>query len=146
MKRPQPFPWRPRNPGKYKGNPNNIIARSSWEVKFMVWLDNNNDVLEWQSEEIIIPYISPKDNRIHRYFPDFYAKIKNTSGITKTYVIEIKPKAQTKEPVNPGRITKRFIQEVVTWGVNKSKWEAATSYCLDRGMEFLILTEEHLKI
>ena len=64
--------FKPSYPGKYKGDPTNIIYRSLWERKFMVWCDRNINVEEWGSEEIIIPYISPVDGRVHRYFPDFY--------------------------------------------------------------------------
>jgi hypothetical protein len=59
-------------------------------------------------------------------------------------LLEVKPKIQTKPPDVQKRKTKRYINEVVTWGVNQSKWKAAEEYCLDRGWEFKILTEEHL--
>ena len=61
----------PLNPKKYKGNPSQVVYRSLWERKLMVYCDKNEKVLEWGSEEIIIPYMSPKDGRLHRYFPDF---------------------------------------------------------------------------
>ena len=134
----------PTKPRKYKGDYNNIIYRSMWERRFMVYCDNNSAVLEWGSEEIIIPYRSPLDGRMHRYFPDFYAKIKQSDGTVKKFIIEVKPKKQCKPPDIPKRKTKYFIAEVRTWGVNKAKWEAAIEYCNDRGMEFKILTEDHL--
>jgi len=110
----------------------------------MVYCDNNSAVLEWGSEEIIIPYISPLDGKRHRYFPDFYAKIKQADGTVKKFIIEVKPKKQCKPPDIPKKKTKYFIAEVRTWGVNKAKWEAAIEYCNDHGMEFKILTEDHL--
>ena len=87
--------YRPSFPKKYKGNPNNIICRSSWERKFCAWCDLNENIVEWASEEFCIPYLSPLDGRVHRYFPDFLIKVKEKNGSTKTYVVEVKPKKQT---------------------------------------------------
>ena len=134
----------PSKPKKYKGDSSNIIYRSLWERKFMVYCDRNDNILEWGSEEIIIPYRSPLDGRVHRYFPDFYVKVKQSDGSVKKMLIEVKPKAQCSPPKTPKRKTPRFVQEVRTWGVNKAKWEAAIEYCNDRQMEFKILTEDHL--
>ena len=101
--------YKPMNPKKYKGDPTQVIYRSLWERKLMVYCDKNTSVIEWGSEEIIIPYRSPKDGRIHRYFPDFYMKVKQRDGTNKKFVIEVKPKAQCKEPVkNPKRRTKKW--------------------------------------
>ena len=110
----------------------------------MVYCDNNPAILEWGSEEVIIPYISPLDGRRHRYFPDFYIKVRQADGSTKKIIIEVKPKKQCGPPPIPKKKTKRFINEVRTWGVNKAKWEAAIEWCNDRGMEFKILTEDHV--
>ena len=87
------------------GDPKNIIYRSSWECKVMYWLDKNPDVVSWGSEELIIPYKSPLDNRIHRYFPDFVVKVRNKDGNLKTTLIEVKPKKQTIEPEKKKRVT-----------------------------------------
>jgi hypothetical protein len=136
--------FRPKNPQKYVGDSNNIIYRSSWECKVMNWLDQNPAIISWASEELIVPYISPVDNRYHRYFPDFLVKLKNREGQLKTLMIEVKPKKQTVAPEPKKRQTKQYINEVVTWGVNQAKWKAAEEYCLDRGWEFKIMTEQHL--
>ena len=120
--------FKPKNPGKYKGNPTNIIYRSSWELKLMSYLDTHQDVIQWSSEEFCIPYRSPVDNRIHRYFPDFYVKKKNKDGKIEVVVIEVKPLAQTKEPKKPSKVTKRYIKEVYTWGINSAKWKAAKEF------------------
>lgn len=136
--------FRPKNPQKYVGDHKNIIYRSSWECRVMHWLDQNPSIISWASEEIIIPYISPVDNRYHRYFPDFVVKVRTQTGQLKTMVLEVKPKKQTKEPEVQKRKTKKYISEVVTWGVNQAKWKAANEYCLDRGWEFKIITEDHL--
>jgi len=112
----------------------------------MVQLDENPNVLEWSSEELIIPYISPVDGKRHRYFPDFIVKIKDKNGVIKTMVLEVKPKKQTREPERGKRVTKQYITEVATWGVNQAKWKAAIEYCQDNGWEFKLITEEHLGI
>ena len=138
--------YNPVNPKKYKGNPQNIIYRSLWERKFMVYCDTNDKVLEWGSEEIIIPYISPWDGKKHRYFPDFYIKVKQSSGNIKKFIIEVKPKKQTRPPKPVERKTKRWIKEVRTFGINEAKWKHATKWCKANDMEFKILTEEELGI
>lgn len=134
----------PRNPKKYIGDVNNIIYRSSWECKVMSWLDNNSNILSWGSEEFCIKYISPIDNKPHRYFPDFIVKMRTRDGTLKTMVLEVKPKKQTIQPEIRKRITKQYLNEVTTWGVNQSKWKAAEEYCLDRGWVFQLITEDHL--
>ena len=138
--------YSPKNPSKYKGDPTNIIYRSLWERKVMVYLDENPNVIEWGSEEIVIPYISPVDNRRHRYFPDFFVKARGRDGTIKVMILEVKPKAQTREPKRQSRITQRYITEVATWGVNQAKWKYAQEYCLDRGWEFKLVTEDDLNI
>jgi hypothetical protein len=134
----------PKNPKKYVGDYKNIIYRSSWEAKLMVWLDENQNIISWASEEVIVPYKSPIDGRWHRYFPDFIVKSKTKDGTVKTIMIEVKPKKQTVQPEVRKRVTKQYITEVTTWGVNQAKWKAANEYCLDRGWEFKLITEDHL--
>jgi hypothetical protein len=138
--------YKVRNVEKYIGDPTNIIYRSSWELKFLNWCDNNPSVVSFSSEEIVIPYKSPVDGKYHRYFVDFMIKIRTKDDITKTYLVEIKPKKQTMPPEQKKRITKQYITEVVTWGVNQAKWKAASEYCLDRGWEFKILSEKDLNV
>lgn len=112
----------------------------------MVYCDKNTNILEWGSEEIAIPYRSPIDNRIHRYFPDFYVKLKQTSGKIKKYIIEVKPKKQTKPPVKPQRQTKGYLREAYEYARNQAKWKAAIDYCDDRLYEFKVMTEDELGI
>ena len=138
--------YKPSYPKKYKGDPTNIIYRSLWERKFMRYCDLNENVLEWGSEEIALPYRSPIDNRVHRYFPDFYIKVKESNGQIKKYIIEIKPKKQTVEPKVQKRKTKSYIYEVYEYVKNQAKWKAAEEFCRDRMWEFKILTEEDLGI
>ena len=71
--------YKPLNPKKYRGNPSRIVYRSLWEKKYMKYCDTTPGILEWGSEEIIIPYISPIDKRPHRYYPDFYIKVREKS-------------------------------------------------------------------
>ena len=138
--------YKPKNIRKYEGNPANIKYRSLWERQVMKWLDNNPAVIGWNSEEVVIPYRSPLDNRIHRYFVDFWIKFRDKNGDIKTNLIEIKPFTQTKEPKKTTKKpTRRFIKEVATWGVNQAKWKAADDYCKDRLWEFKIITEKELK-
>lgn len=133
-----------KNPQKYIGDPTNVIYRSSWELKFLLWCDTNPNIIKFSSEEIVIPYVCPTDNKRHRYFVDFLIKVKDKTGNIKTYLIEIKPSSQTKPPDVPQRKTRRYIQEVFTWGKNEAKWKAAIEYAKDRGWEFKILTEHEL--
>lgn len=146
MSRPEPRKWRPKNPQKYKGDPTNIWARSSWEVRFFNWCDSNLAIIEWSSEELIIPYRCGTDNRIHRYFPDAVIKYVDRNGKTVTCVVEIKPDVQTRPPVVGKRRTQKYLQESLTFVKNQSKWKAARAYCADRGYEFKILTEYDLGI
>ena len=135
----------PKNPQKYKGNPSQIIYRSLWERKFMVYCDKNDKVIEWGSEEVLVPYRSPWDGKIHRYFPDFYIKIKQSSGGVKKFIIEVKPEYQCKQPnKTPKKRTRKWYKEVQTYGINQAKWKSAIDWCANRGMEFKILTEKHL--
>ena len=137
--------FKPKNPQKYKGDPNNIIYRSTWEIKVMNYLDENPNVLWWGSEELPIPYLNPVDKKKHRYFPDFIAKMRKADGTVMTYVIEVKPEKQTQPPTQK-RKTKTFLQEAITYEINKAKWYAAEEFCKDHGWQFLILTERHLGI
>lgn len=138
--------YKPSFPRKYKGDPNNIICRSSWERKFCRYCDLNEQVLEWGSEEFWIPYLSPVDNRVHRYFPDFIMKVRESSGQVKTYVIEVKPGKQTVPPKKPKRQTKSYLYECKTYAVNQAKWKAAVEFCKDHMIEFKVITEKELGI
>ena len=110
----------------------------------MKWCDGNTSVIEWGSETVIIPYLSPVDNRVHRYFVDFYIKVRNSNNVVQKYLIEIKPEKFTKPPEIPVKKTKKFIDEVYQYGINQAKWKAAFEFCQDRKMKFMILTEKDL--
>lgn len=144
--------FKPKNPLKYLGDPTNIIYRSSWELKLMAFLDAHPNVTRWGSEEIIIPYRSPIDGRIHRYYPDFYVEQITKDGRKEKILIEVKPKHQTLEPdakkkLTPkGMISKKYLSEVATYGINIAKWKAAEDYCKDHGWKFQLMTENELGI
>jgi len=136
--------FKPKHFEKYKGNPKTIVWRSKWELKLMIWLDNSPEVIEWSSEELRIPYISPKDSRIHQYFPDFWLTKKDKNGKINTFIIEVKPAKQTRPPKIQTKQTRKYLTEVVLWGVNQAKFKAATEYCNKREWKFIIITENEL--
>ena len=138
--------YKVRNYRKYKGDPTGVIYRSLWEKKFMDWCDKNRNVLEWSSEEHIIPYKDPVQKKWRRYFPDFYMKVREANGKIQSYLVEVKPKKQTECP-KPRRVkTKAYLSEVMTYATNSAKWEAAIEYCDDRGWKFKLITELELEI
>lgn len=134
----------PTFPQKYAGDPTNIIMRSSWETHFALWCDRNPNVVKWSSEETVVPYRCPTDNKVHRYFIDFKIQIKDKDGNTKTYLIEVKPAKQLVPPVFPGRKTQRYLTESTMFIKNQAKWAAARAYAADRKWEFKIITEKEL--
>ena len=138
--------FKPKHIKKYKGDPTQIIYRSLWERKFMEYCDLTENISQWQSEEFWIPYKNPLDRKIHRYFPDFYIKVKESTGAIKKYIIEIKPNRQTKPPAKPKRQTKGYLREAYEYAKNQAKWEAADEWCKDRGYEFKVFTEKELGI
>lgn len=135
----------PVNRAKYRGKVDKITYRSNWEKQYMIWLDNNQDVIAWSSETVIIPYFSHADGKKRRYFMDFWFKI--SSG--KEFFIEIKPKKETIRPVPPSKLTvsakKKFANEIYTFEVNQAKWKAASELAEKRNIIFRILTENGLK-
>jgi len=134
----------PTFPQKYKGDPTNIIFRSLWERKFMVYCDNNANVLEWNSEEIIIPYTFEGKRR--RYFPDFYMKLRESTGTIQKYLVEVKPLKQCHPPKKPKRQTPGYIRECYTYATNQTKWKRAREWCADRQWQFKVITEKELGI
>ena len=140
----------PKNPKKYVGNASNIICRSNWERVFCERCDTNDNIVTWASEEFSIPYISPLDNKRHRYYPDFLIKVKEPDGKFKKYVIEIKPRKQTVKPKmktdsrKRPRMTNSYAKELNNYAVNVAKWNAAIEFCKDNSLEFQIITEDNL--
>jgi hypothetical protein len=147
--------YTPLNKHKYKGDCNNIIYRSSYELQFMNYCDLNSGILEWSSEETIIPYISPKDGKYHRYFVDFWIKYVSNEYTTdidgnkikkiKKALIEIKPDCETRPPKETKRITETYRVKLSTFFINQAKWQAAFQYAKNNNMDFEVLTEKWLK-
>jgi len=133
----------PTNPTKYIGDPTKILCRSLWERKFCKFLDNNPNILRWSFETLKIPYLSPKDNDIHIYYPDFIIEKKTTKGLVKTSIIEIKPYKQTQEPKKK-KSKRAMLTEALTYSINTAKWKAAKEFCEKHDWEFVILTEKEL--
>lgn len=136
--------YTPKNPQKYRGDINDITYRSSWELSFCQFLDNNPNIINWSSEEIAIPYVKPTDKKVHRYFPDFWIKYKNRHGEIVQEIIEIKPSTQTKQPRRVGKNRKTQIHENVTYAINVAKWAAASEFCNNHGIKFRLMTEREL--
>tara|TARA_B100000900_G_C20506602_1_gene686151 strand:+ start:503 stop:1000 length:498 start_codon:yes stop_codon:yes gene_type:complete len=131
--------YKPKNTNKYVGDYTNIVYRSLWEKHVFNWCDQNPKVKSWSSEEIIVPYYYEVDKRYHRYFPDIKIVMED-----KILLVEIKPEKETVLPTSPKR-TKQYINESLTYIKNMNKWEAANSFCKDRGWDFQIWTEKTLQ-
>ena len=137
--------YSPRNPSKYKGAPQHIIYRSSWERTFCKWCDLREDVVKWSSEEMCIPYYDPMQKKTRRYFPDFIIRVRESDGLIVTKMIEIKPHKEVVGPEkHPKRKTKSWLYAVQTYVTNQAKWEAAKKFCEKKGWEFVIITEYEL--
>lgn len=138
--------YKPQNTKKYVGDPSKIIYRSLLERRFMVFCDQNPNVLKWASEELAIPYVSPLDNRMHRYFVDFIIEVQTANNGIKTYLVEIKPDRQTKKPQSSQKKSNRtFLKEMTTWAINTKKWQAAEQFARNNNWEFKIITEKTLR-
>jgi hypothetical protein len=147
--------FKPKNPKKYKGDVTNIFYRSGYELRVMKYLDENTNVLSWSADGlganceptkksgIAIPYISPVDNKVHRYYVDFYAEIRTITGV-QTFLLEVKPQKEVVEPKKPKTVTKRYITEVMKYGINQAKWTSAEDYCRIKGWQFRVLTEAEI--
>jgi hypothetical protein len=136
-----------KHPEKYVGNSrNNITYRSSWERSFILdYLDPNPNIVEWSSEEVVVPYISSIDHKRHRYFPDFYIRYNAHDGSTREALIEIKPEHEKNEPkLTEGMSQKSKTYAVATHVMNKAKWEAARNFAAKRGWKFIVLTEKDI--
>ena len=140
--------FKPRHREKYKGNVNNIVYRSGYELKVMHWLDRHSDVVTWSSEEMVIPYLDRTTGKIgthRRYFPDFVVERVGSNGNKETLVIEVKPYNQTIPPViKNNKIKKNQLHSILTYAKNKCKWDSAEQYCKARGYKFILLTEKEI--
>lgn len=121
-----------------------IQYKSSLEKNAIKYADLNPKVAKWSQEPFCIQYIKPLDNKAHRYFIDMFIEFVNGSKV----IIEIKPYSQTIAPKKPKKMTQKQIinykEEVMTYIVNKAKWESANKFAVSKGMKFIILTEQQL--
>ena len=135
----------PKHPHKYLGNPGNIIFRSTWERTFMEYCDTHENVLQWASEEMSIPYYFTGDRKWHHYYPDFLLTVTTATGTNQTWMVEIKPSKQTRQPVAHSKTpNKKYLREAIEYAKNQAKWNAATAYCHNRGWKFRVVTEKDL--
>ena len=145
-KYPKVRKYKVQNKDKYIGNLHECEHRSSWELIYMKYLDGKSDVLEWGSEIIVVPYYHPIDKRSRRYYVDFYVKVMTKTGMTKKYIIEIKPYNQCFPPKKPKRQTNSYKNKIKTYLINQAKWKAAKKYADKRDWEFVVITEKELGI
>lgn len=137
--------FRPKNKNKYIGELEKINYKSAWEKKFMIWCDENPDVIRWNSEGLIIPYFSVADNKQRRYYIDFVFEARKQSGEIETYFVEVKPFSQTQKP-KKSKISERYLKECYDYQVNQDKWKAATEFARIHKAKFVIITEYDLGI
>ena len=135
-----------QNKEKYVANLQECHYRSGWELKYMKYLDTHPNVIEWGSENVIIPYYSPVEKKTRRYFVDFYAKVKSKTGEYRKFIIEVKPADQCKPPKKPKKQTQGYIKKLKAYVMNQAKWKAARKWAEKRGYEFVIITEKELGI
>lgn len=139
--------YRLLHPEKYIGAAQDIVFRSSWELRFNRWCDLNPSVVKWNSEEIVIPYYSQVDQKNRRYFVDYIIQLKKMDGSLETLLVEIKPHSQTVMPTKRGRKKEEtYLSEMATYQVNQDKWAAATKWAEKNGMRFVVLNEYDLGI
>lgn len=137
--------FKPKHPEKYKGNINKIVFRSSWELKFNQFLDQNPNILEWSSEPFGIPYYKPTTHKIHKYYPDYWIKYRDRNGNVIQEVVEVKPLAQTRPPKKgKGRRKKTVMYEQITYATNLAKWQACQAFCDKHNIKFRVVTEANL--
>jgi hypothetical protein len=132
--------YKVKNPQKYKGDPSKVVYRSMWERNAFYWCENNPEIKEWSSEEVIIPYYYDVDKKYHRYFMD----LRITYNDNRTILVEIKPAKETAPPKKADK-SKRYLNEAFTYIKNQNKWKAAGEYAKDRGWTFEIWTEHTLE-
>lgn len=139
--------FNPKNPDKYKGK-TPIIYRSSWERKFMIMCDTKEEVVIWSSEPVEIKYWSSLDNKEHKYYPDFYMKVKK-GEVFEEYLVEIKPEAQIRKPEPPKKNSKKALKSykflAEQYIKNRNKYAYAKQWAEERGWKFIVLTENSLK-
>lgn len=125
------------NKDKYVGN-GNPRYRSGWEHSFMRFCDENENIMQWASESVRIPYRHPLTGKMTNYVPDFLITYRTRNNTLKAELIEIKPRGQATltEKQNP--------KERAVVAVNYAKWDAATKWCRNQGLTFRVITEDDM--
>jgi hypothetical protein len=130
----------PKNPEKFLGTC--VYCRSSYEKKFAMFCDLHTEVTQWSNESIAIKYFDPVKKKMRKYYPDFVIKLNN-----ETWVVEIKPYAQTQQPRTTAKKKRHaMLKENLIYSQNLAKWSAAIAYCDKLGIKFKIITERSLNI
>ena len=139
-----------------------VYFRSSWEKKIMVWLDLKPEIIQWGAECLEIPYqmthFENGDTKIkaHRYYPDFFYRMRSSDGVLKEVVVEVKPlkdynmvialsEGKLQTPEKGLKKLKSFEYDIKQAQKNREKWMAMIEWCKIKGFEFIIITEENLK-
>lgn len=140
--------FHPKNIEKYVGDASDIVYRSSWELKLFGYFDSHPNVLRWTSETIVIPYKSPVDKKVHRYFVDAWAQFQMKDGEIVEFLIEVKPASQKIPPPQSMRAAhpRRYKRALITYAINQAKWEAAQKVSNAKGWKFVIMDEYDLGI
>lgn len=128
----------PKNPQKYVGN-HKPRYRSGWELTFMMFCDNNSNVISWASEAMSIPYRNPLTGKQTIYVPDFFVLYEDKFGQKKAEIVEIKPK---KQSLIENKVTSARDRAAIA--VNHAKWQAASAYCKKAGLTFRVITEDDI--
>ena len=101
----------------------------------MKFFDSRPEFIHWNSEAVVIPYLSPADNKVHRYFPDFFIEYVDKNGSTQKEIVEVKPLHESDEAFAKHDRAKESL------AVNNAKWKSAAIYCQSRGLRFRVITE-----
>ena len=140
--------FKPKNPAKYRGDSSAIIYRSSWELKFLQYCDNNSLIIEYVAEPIAINYFNPLLKKTSKYWIDCWMKTKNTDGSVTDWLIEVKPNKYLSPPKPPQRLSEKaalnYARHAKAYVVNSAKFDAAKAYAFKNKMKFGIITENFL--
>ena len=126
-----------RNPDKYVGR-NKPRYRSGWEMTFMMFLDTNDNIVNWASESISVPYRNPITGKNSMYVPDFFVTYRDRNNTTRAELIEIKPKKQSLIE------SKMSDRDRAVVAVNYAKWDAATKWARRNGLTFRVINEDQI--
>ena len=112
--------------------------RSGWEMTFMMFLDSNDNVLQWASESVRIPYRHPLTGKMTMYVPDFLVTYRGPNNTVRAELIEIKPKAQSILEAKMKDRDRAII------AINYAKWDSATKWARANGLVFRVITEDQI--